>query len=40
MKIGDYWDDFTVDKVAKLLCEYQDLFPMKFSYLKGVIGDL
>ena len=25
-KIGDYWDNAIVDKVAKLLCEYQDLF--------------
>lgn len=39
-KIGDYWDDVTVDKVTKLLCEYQDLFPMKFLDLKGIIGDL
>eukprot|EP00253_Pinus_taeda_P027650 PITA_27650 len=38
--IGDYWDDATVDKVTELLCEYQDLFPMKFSDLKGIIGDL
>ena len=38
--IGDYWDDATVDKVIELLHEYQDLFPTKFSYLKGMIGDL
>jgi len=24
-KIGDYWDEDTVDKVVELLCEYQDL---------------
>jgi len=29
-----------MDKVAKLLCEYQDLFPTKFTDLKGIIGDL
>jgi len=29
-----------VDKVAKLLREYQDLFPTNFSNLKGIIGDL
>jgi len=29
-KIGDYWEDATVDKVAELLHEYQDLFHMKF----------
>jgi len=39
-KIGDYWDDVMVDKVAKLLRKYQDLFPTKFLDLKGIIGDL
>lgn len=39
-KIGDYWDDDTVSKVAELLTEYQDLFPMKFSKLKGITGEL
>jgi len=39
-KIGDYWDDATVDKVVELLCEYQDLFPTKFLDLKGIVGDL
>jgi len=29
-----------VHKVVELLCEYQDLFPTKFSDLKGIIGDL
>lgn len=38
--LGDYWDDATVDKVAKLLREYQDLFPTKITDLKGIIGDL
>lgn len=38
--LGDYWDDATVDKVAELLCEYQDLFPTKITDLKGIIGDL
>ncbi len=38
-KIRDYWDDMMVDKVAELLCEYQDLFPTKFTELKGIIGD-
>ena len=40
MKIGDYWDDMIVDKVVELLCGYQNLFPRKFSDLKGIIGDL
>lgn len=39
-KIGDYWDDATVDKVTELLWEYQDFFPTIFSDLKGIIGDL
>lgn len=38
--IGDYWDDDTVDKVAELLHEYQDLFPTKFLDLKVIVGDL
>jgi len=40
VKIGDYWDDATVDKVIKFLYEYQDLFRTKFTELKGIIGDL
>jgi len=40
VNIGDYWDDATFDKVVDFLCEYQDLFPTKFSCLKGIIGDL
>ena len=39
-KIGDYWDDDTVGKVAELLTEYQDLFPKKFLELKGITRDL
>ena len=38
--LGDYWNDATVDKVAKLLRECQDLFPTKVTDLKGIIGDL
>ena len=40
VKIGDYWDDATMDKVAELLHEYQDLVPTNFLDLKGIIGDL
>ena len=29
-----------MDKVIELLREYQDLFPTKFTDLKGIIGDL
>jgi len=38
--IGDYWEDETVSMVTGLLHEYQDLFPTKFSEMKGIIGDL
>jgi len=38
--LGDYWDDATMDKVAELLCEYQDFFLTKITNLKGIIGDL
>lgn len=39
MKIVDYWDDMTVDKVTELFREQQDIFPTKFADLKGIIGD-
>ena len=29
-----------MEKVTKLLWEYQDLFPTKFADLKGIVGDL
>lgn len=38
--LNDYWDDATVDKIAELLREYQDLFVTKIMDLKGVIGNL
>lgn len=40
MTLGDYWEDATVDMVAKLLHEYQDFFSTKIMDLKGIIGDL
>ena len=33
-------DDTTVDKVAELLCEYDDLFATNITDLKGIIKDL
>jgi hypothetical protein len=36
--VGDYWDDATIDKITKLLHEYQDLFPTKFTNMKGIKG--
>ena len=38
--IGDYWDEETVRKVTQLLHEHQDLFSMKFSEKKGILGDI
>lgn len=38
--IGGYWDEDTMDKVAELLREYQDLFLTNFYDLKGIVGDL
>ena len=37
---GDYWDDDTVGKITELLHEFQDLFPTKFSEMKGISEDL
>ena len=38
--IRDYWDEETVGKITNLLHELQDLFPSKFSEMKGIVGDL
>ena len=38
--IGDYWDEDTVAKIIDLLHEYQNLFPINFSEMKGIVGDL
>ena len=38
--IGDYWDEEMVRKVTEILHEYQDLFPTKFSEMKGILGDI
>ena len=35
-----YMDRQIVSKVTELLHEYQDLFPMKFSEMKGILGDI
>jgi hypothetical protein len=40
VQIGDYWNDETVEKIADLLHEYQDLFPTTFSEMKGIVGEL
>jgi hypothetical protein len=38
--VGDYWDVANVDKSTKLLHEYQDLFPTKFTNMKGIKGPM
>ena len=38
--IGNYWDDKTIGQITDLLQEYQDLFPIKFEDMKGILGDL
>lgn len=38
--IGDYWDEQTMCKITDLLHEYQHLFPIKFTKMKGIAGDL
>jgi hypothetical protein len=29
-----------VERIIQLLREYSDLFPVTFSYMKGVVGEL
>jgi hypothetical protein len=38
--VGDYWDAATIDKITELLHEYQDLFPNKFTDMKGIKGNI
>ena len=38
--VGDYWDEETMENITDLLHEFQDLFPTKFSKMKGIMGDL
>ena len=38
--IGDYSDEEAMVKITDLMHEFQDLFPMKFSEMKGILGDL
>ena len=38
--IGDYWDEDTVRNIMELLHEFEDLFPKKFSKMKGIVGEL
>jgi hypothetical protein len=38
--VGDYWDDATIIKITKILHEYQDLFPTKFTDMKRIKGTM
>jgi CTP:phosphocholine cytidylyltransferase-like protein len=38
--IGYYWDEQTVEIITKLLREYNDLFPTKFTEIKGITIEL
>jgi hypothetical protein len=38
--VGDYWDVATIDKIIELLHDYQDLFPTKFTDMKGIKGPI
>ena len=38
--VRNYWDEETMAKITYLLHEFQDLFPTKFSKMKGILGDL
>jgi hypothetical protein len=38
--IGDYWNDEIVEKIANLLCEYQDLFLKTFLEMKEITAEL
>jgi hypothetical protein len=38
--VRDYWDVSTIDNITLLLHEYQDLFPTKFTDMKGIKGPM
>jgi hypothetical protein len=38
--VGDYWDYSTIRKIIELLHEYPDLFPTKFTDMKGIKGPM
>jgi hypothetical protein len=38
--VGDYWDDATISKITELLHEHRDLFPTKFTDVKGIKGPM
>ena len=38
--IGDYWHEENVGHIRDLLKHYEDLFPTKFTKMKGILGDM
>ena len=38
--VRDYWDVSIIEKITELLNEYQDLFPTKFTNMKGIKGPM
>jgi hypothetical protein len=38
--IGDYCDEKTLERITKLLCQYNDLFQTNFTEMKGIEGEL
>jgi len=40
VSIRDNWDEQAMCIITNLLHEYQDLFPTKFTKMKGIVGDL
>ena len=38
--IADHWDHEKITKIIDLLHEFQDIFPTKFSEMKGIVDDL
>jgi hypothetical protein len=38
--IGDYWDEQTIERITKLLHEYNDRFPTTFIEMKGIVGEI
>jgi hypothetical protein len=38
--VGDYWDAATIEKITELLHVYQELFPTKFTDMKGIKGTM
>ena len=38
--VGDYWGKEMIAKITNLLYEFHDLFPTRFSKMKGILGDL